>query len=383
MNYYLHDGQSISPPRTEADLREALRTSRLKPDTPCTQQGWTEWKTVSQVFPDAPIGAPAESPKPPAPPPAPTLTVAPASIASAESLQAEAPPLLQNHAASRARPKRRWILESAKLLFVTVCGLCTSLLLGTILAAVEIFTGWALYSFTFWFVIPAGAVATGIGAAGGMFYSARWVHYFPRFLFFVSSIAIAVGTLAYIHFIVWNGTVIDGTPLHEIIGYTDYLNWVSHHSNIVTKYNATKPVDLGETASFVYFAIQTLGFMFGGLCLFAFLYDQPYCHESGTYKRLSGVVELYERNPLSLENQVKVIKSLLEQGRHSEAISRHPFRQSLAKRGHSEGARSVITFYKSKKSPTTTLRHRVFVCTGKDDWKQLDEFSGEYETTAA
>ncbi|MBC8039662.1 MAG: DUF4339 domain-containing protein [Opitutaceae bacterium] len=376
MNYYLHDGQSISPPRTETDLREALRAGRLKPDTLCTQQGWTEWKPVHQVFPDAPIGTPAPPPAPPAPPPIHSLAAPPPVQAADE------PTLSTTVATSRPHPKRRWIMETIKLLFVSGCGLCTSLFLGTILAAVEIGTGWALYSFTLWFVLPAGAAATGLIAAGGMFYAARWVHYYPRFLFFVASIAIATGTLAAIHFIVWSGTVVEGTPLREIIGFADYLNWVSHHTSIVTKHNATKPVDLGETVSFVYFAIQTLGFMFGGLCLFGLLRDQPYCHESGTYKKKSGVMELYERNPQTLETQVKIIKSLLEQGRHSEAIARHPFRQCLAKRGHSEGARSVITFYKSKKSPTTTLRYQVFVCTGKDEWKQLDEFTGDYETAA-
>lgn len=377
MNYYLHDGKSVSPPRTEANLREALRTGRLKPDTLCTQQGWTEWKPVHQVFPDAPIGTPAPPPAPSAPPFIPVPAAPPPSVQEAPASEPSPAAV-----ALRPRPKRRWIMETIKLLFVSGCGLCTSLLLGTILAAVEIGTGWALYSFTLWFVLPAGATATGLIAAGGMFYAARWVHYYPRFLFFVASVAIATGTLATIHFIVWSGTVVEGKPLSDILRFADYLNWVSHHTSIVTKHNATKPIDLGESVSFVYFAIQTLGFMFGGLCLFGLLRDQPYCHQSGTYKKKSGVVELYERNPQSLENQVRIIKSLLEQGRHNEAITRHPFRQSLAKRGHTEGARSVITFYKSKKSPTTTLRYQVFVCTGKDEWKQLDEFTGDYETAA-
>lgn len=381
MNYYLHDGQSLSPPRTEAQLRESLRTGRLKPDTPCARQGGTEWKPVREVFPDAIIGNPAPPPSQP-PPPVPAPAAAPARVTSLETTQTDEPPLLQNHGAMRPRPRRRWLLESFKLLFVSVCGLCTSLVLGTILAAIEILSGWALYSFTLWLVVPVGAIATGTGAAGGLFYAARWVHYYPRFLFFLSSVTIATGTLAAIHFIVWNGTTVDGAPLRETIGYADYLNWVSHHSSIVTKHNATKPVDLGENVSFVYFTIQTLGFMCGGICLFGLLRNQPYCHESGTYKRKSGVAELYERNPATMESHVKIVKLLLEQGRHAEAVARHPFRQSLAKRGHGEGARSVITFYKSKKSPTTTLRHQVFVCSGKDQWKELDELAGDYETTA-
>ena len=273
-------------------------------------------------------------------------------------------------------------METIKLLFVTGCGLCTSLVLGALLAIFEVLTGWALYSFTFWFVLPAGAIVTGVGAAGGSFYAARWVHYYPRFLFFVSSVAIATGTLAAIHFIVWSATLVDGTPLRELIGYTDYLSWVSHHSNVATKYNVNKPVELGETASFVYFTIQTLGFTFGGICLFGLLRNQPYCHESGTYKRKSGVVERYERNLETMETQVRIIRSLLAQGNHAEAIARHPLRQCLAKRGHSEGSRSVITFYKSKKSPTTTLRHQVFVCTGKNEWKELNECAADYETSA-
>lgn len=386
MTYYLHDGHSVSPPRTEADLREALKDGRLPPDRLCTQQGWTEWKPLSQVFPDAEIGISKAPPKTLRLSPAPAAaarepaTAPPPNPASAQP--ADAPPLLSAHAPTSVRPKRRWVLETIKLLFVTGCGLCTALALGALLAGFELITGWALYSITFWFVLPVGALLTGVGAGGGSFYAARWVHYYPRFLFFVSSVVIAVGTLAAIHFMVWSQTVIDGAPLRESLSYQDYLTWVSHHSSITTKHNTSKPIELGETASLAYFAIQALGFFFGGICLFGILRNQPYCHESGTYKRRVRVVERYERDPLVMEEQVRIIKALLADGRHAEAIARHPFRESLAKRGHAEGARSVVTFYKSDKSSVTTLRHQVFVCARKNEWNEIDALTADYETAS-
>ena len=272
-------------------------------------------------------------------------------------------------------------MESVKLLFVTGCGLSTSLTLGAILAAIEIYAGFALYSFTLWFVIPVGAIGAGFGAVAGCYYAARWVHYYPRFLFFISSVAIATGTLAAIHFMVWSASAVEGVPLREQIGYLDYLQWVAHNSSIVIKQHTDQPLQLGETGSLIYFAIQTLGFTIGGLCLFGVLRGQPYCHESNTYKQKSGLVELYDRSPQGLENQVKIIKTLLGQGHFHDAITKHPSRESLAARGYIEGARSVITFYKSKESPTTTLRHQVFVCTGKNEWKEIDGLAGDYEAT--
>jgi hypothetical protein len=284
--------------------------------------------------------------------------------------------------ATRSKPPRRWVMESIKLLFVMCCGLFTSLLLGAILAGIEIVTGQAAYSFTFWFILPIGAIGAGFAAAAGCYYSARWVHYYPRFLFFVSIVAIATGTLAVIHFFVWSGTTIQEVPLSELVSYQDYLRFVSHESSVSRLGHANETVQLAESVSLMYFAIQILGFTSGGIFMFFRLRNQAYCHISSSYKEKTRVVELFDRSSKAMDEHVTIIKKFLAQGLFNEAIARHPVLESMADYGHSEGARSVITFYKSKESPTTTLRHQVFVCSGRNTWKEIRELTQDYEADA-
>lgn len=372
MSYHLYLGESITPPRSEADLRNALRSGELSPEVFCAKAGWPEWKTLGEVFG---VQAPAT------PPP---LPLAPRSAAAIETVNSAPPFAAVRDGAVRedapVKPRRRWLMETIKLFFVGVFGLMSSIVLGAVLAAVELASGLALYSFTLWVVIPVGALATGIGGAAGSYYAARWFNYYPRFLFFFMSMAIAVGTQAAIYFMVWRGTVVDGVSLAEQVTFVEYLELVAKDVAIVSKFSRGEGVSLGETGSLIYFGLQTLGFMFGGLCVFAFLRERPYCHHACVYKKKAGVRELYELSPEAIDRRLPAIKALLEQGRFHEALSQHPIQACQAKRGYAQGARSVLTLFKHRKSPTTTIRHEVFVCVKKNEWKEISELKQDFET---
>jgi hypothetical protein len=50
-----------------------------------------------------------------------------------------------------------------------VFGIATSFITGIILGLIEVHSGYALYSWVFWVVIPVGAILSGFGAASGYY----------------------------------------------------------------------------------------------------------------------------------------------------------------------------------------------------------------------
>lgn len=375
-----------------------LRKGALSPDVLCAQAGGAEWKPLREIFPDA---IPAAQPVlrlrttptvPPMPIASTPLAPAPAASAAPQSRQmpAEEPAEMATPNKSDAadaslratKPRRspgRLAFDMVKLALVASAGVLTSVMLAWVLATIELRTGVSVHSLTLWFVLPVGAGLSGMGAATGCYFASRLLHYYPRLLFFLVCIGLAVGSFAYINYLVWMQTVVDGVPLSRMVGFGEYMNYISHHTDIATKFNRNKAIELGEGASMAYFVIQILGFMFGGLCVYGKLTSRPYCHESHRYMRLLHVFELYERQLDTMDRRVQGIKNLLRQGRHRDAIAQHPLRESQAKRGHTEGARSVITIYKAKKSPRATLRHQVFTCSRKDDWNEVDSLTEDYQ----
>ena len=63
------------------------------------------------------------------------------------------------------------------------CGLATSLLTALILWYIEQRFGWALYSWTFWFVIPVGAFLAGFAGASGYYFGSWFFGHRPNGIF--------------------------------------------------------------------------------------------------------------------------------------------------------------------------------------------------------
>jgi hypothetical protein len=71
-------------------------------------------------------------------------------------------------------------LPEPTLAAVGGCGFVSSVLVAMILWLIEQKFGLALYSWTFWLVVPAGALFAGFGAAGGYCFGAWSLATTPR-----------------------------------------------------------------------------------------------------------------------------------------------------------------------------------------------------------
>src|SRR5262245_6601007 len=84
---------------------------------------------------------------------------------------------------------------------IGICGLTTSLLTALILWLVQRKLGFAFYMLAFWFVIPAGAMLSGLVAASGYYGGAWFFGRRPTRVFLINVIMISVATYFFIRYL--------------------------------------------------------------------------------------------------------------------------------------------------------------------------------------
>lgn len=89
-------------------------------------------------------------------------------------------------------------------LLVTAFGLATSVAIAVLLVLIEIRWELAIYTFTFWFIIPVGAIGAGLVAAGGYYLGARLFNHRPTSILLFNMLGISVGTFFLIHFLTYS-----------------------------------------------------------------------------------------------------------------------------------------------------------------------------------
>lgn len=340
MDYHLVvDGVSKGP-YTAEHIENEFKAGRLDQESLCWTEGWTDWKPLGVAFPSF-----IEQPK--------TVTT-------------DAAKTTNPHNATN------W----AKLAVVMLAGLFTSCVISAVMAFGEIFTGYSIYGWLLWAVVPVGAILAGMGGAGGCYYAALWTNYYPRFLFFVGVVFLAVFTLVATHYLVWANLTEEGVALKTIIGFKDYLNVISHDVSLTSK-SHSNGVSLGELSVW-YYALQIAGFVAGGMMIYVFLSDRPYCAPCSRYRKHQRIAELHEINEQSFENRIRLIINYLQNGSYQEAVSSHPSQKSLEKRGFTSGFRSSITVLNCPKCSGKTYQHRAYKCTRKDEWTMISSVTADY-----
>ena len=168
---------------------------------------------------------------------------------------------------------------------VAVCGLVTSILVAIIHVALAKMTGLDLFTFSIWFVFPAGALVTGFAAASGYYFGSLYFHKRATATLLIQMVAIAGLTQLLIY---WLGYVTmvfdDGTKVADFIPFGQYMDLIltkAHYSIVRSQ------VDTGEVGSMGYWIAggQFVGFLVGGLSIFAYLTSKPVCAACKLYLR--------------------------------------------------------------------------------------------------
>jgi hypothetical protein len=219
---------------------------------------------------------------------------------------------------------------------VVAFGLATTIAVGAALGAVELYTGFALYSFVFFFVIPVGAILAGFAAASGYYFGLTLLNDKPVGNVVVNMVLAAVSAYLAAHYVPYFVLEIDGILVREFISFPEYLD-ISIRSASMSF--GVRGHAIGETGEmrplwgYLYAALQVGGFAAGGFAVFGFLLGRPYCEGCGKYFRKLGKQARYTSDADVLVANIRQLAELFVSSRGAEAMTFHSTHMGEAKLG--------------------------------------------------
>lgn len=171
--------------------------------------------------------------------------------------------------------------DSMRSFALGFCGLVTSMLAAWINVLGEQYLDFNLFTLTFWFIIPAGALIVGAAAASGYYFGAVWLHEPPTRSLLWQMVIIAGSTQLLIYQLEYQSFVSEGG---SGLSFWDYTNFNLSHAHYRMQRGGG---DIGEMGSFGYVTagLQFLAFLLSGLGVYLYLKEKAICNTCTKYFR--------------------------------------------------------------------------------------------------
>jgi hypothetical protein len=169
---------------------------------------------------------------------------------------------------------------------VAACGLVTSLMTVFLVVFVERLTGFDIFTFSIWLIVPVEAIATGMAAASGYYFGSLYFHTRPNALLLFQMVIVAGATQLLIYYVQYATFVLDdGRRVSDFMPFARYLDITLTSAHYRVGRGAR---DVGEIGEFGYWlaAIQFVGFLIGGLGVFGILLSHPICEQCKKFFRV-------------------------------------------------------------------------------------------------
>lgn len=275
-----------------------------------------------------------------------------------------------NTTAANAPGIRSDVSSVVQDLLVAGFGAATSFLTASILAALEIEFGFSIYSWMFWFVIPVGAICSGLAAASGYGAGARYFNHRPTKLLLLNIVAISIATFFLLHYFNYYFLVVEGRPVRELMDFTSYLDSVLSHTAVrfrMMRGPVSGPVEIGSWG-YLYAALQIVGFAFGGIAVYKYLDAQAYCERCSKYLVAKDAQTRYETRYTNA-TLLSQITTLMAAGRLQDAIAAHATSGSETY-GKDPKLRSQLEIRRCKNCNQRWMKFTVSRW-AKDDWVEV------------
>jgi hypothetical protein len=165
---------------------------------------------------------------------------------------------------------------------VLAAGIVTSIATAFIVTLINTITGFNVFTFSMWVLLPLGAIACGFAAASGYYFAARFLHLQPSRWLLAQMVVVAALTQMLIYWLEYKALNIDGVNVSSVIPFFQYLDvsLTSAHMRIGRGMH-----DTGQVGSFGYWlaAIDFVGFMIGGGFVYIVLDSTPVCADCKKY----------------------------------------------------------------------------------------------------
>ncbi len=261
-------------------------------------------------------------------------------------------------------------VRADKQVLVAVFGITSSLLTGIILALIEVFTGFAIYSWSFWFIIPVGALLAGFGGASGYYAGAMLFQQKPAGGVLFNMVAASVSTFLLVHYIPYYLFEVEGIRVKDAISFWQYLGFSFTHTSLKLIRGSASTGELGSLG-YVHAALQLIGFSLGGLGVFGWLSGNPYCDKCSRYLKKTDQQDRYRFERESLVQDMGKFSALLERQNLREAVRFHNEEMGIAQQGTKPLRTRLIT----RVCSDCGINHLDFVISrlDRDDWKDINE----------
>lgn len=216
-------------------------------------------------------------------------------------------------------------------LAVIACGLVTTFVAAIANGALARETGVDLFTWSFWIVIPAGAMLCAAVAVSGYALGARLTGTNGRPAIFIRVALTAVITWFAFHYMKYQLALFsDGEPVASSVGFGDYLSTVIEHSRIVV--GAGGHIESGELSQFGYLfaAIHFVGCLIGSFAPWLYLMSLGRCAECEKYTSSMGKRIQVFRSHVEARPHLHAIQSIEQNTEAYADLIRRPFKSRQA-----------------------------------------------------
>ena len=147
----------------------------------------------------------------------------------------------------------------------------------------------------FWFIVPAGALIGGLGAASGYYAAACATQTLPSRRMLVEMLAIAFSTWLLMHWVEYATiTLSDGSLVRDQVPFWYYLRLRTEHMQLVIENQSHTHPDTTPELGLLGYAhelLQIAGFMLGGFIMWRALRSREACTPCSRYAHTTKLLE--------------------------------------------------------------------------------------------
>lgn len=176
-------------------------------------------------------------------------------------------------------------------------GLATTAAMALLAAGIATLTGFNIFSFSLWFVVPIGAILCGAAALSGFYFVSHRLHLKPAWWMVIPLIVFAAVGYLSVYYLEYQWlTLDDGRRATDIVTFSQYLDLLLTNQTMHAGRGGQASVPLGD-AGYWLAAIEFLGFMIGGAWIYVALRSARACLVCQQYLRKRGERVRYFNTP--------------------------------------------------------------------------------------
>jgi hypothetical protein len=254
---------------------------------------------------------------------------------------------------------------------IILAGLAISCIITAVInVVIQRMTGFSIYGFKIWFIIPVGAIFVGAFAGVGGLLAARLFNVVTKWIDAFSMVLCSALAMFLIYYIDYITYVIDGDKIANYVKFEDFVRIMITEVHMVMGRGAKDTGAVGELGYFLAI-VNFVGFLVGGLTAFVGTYVMRRCKKCDLYLRniastSSGIVTLDEADKI-----LHVFKSTSFEGLEYVLRWQAPTRSFEKEQSR---ARLIYTLYACPKCKQETITEAISISNG-GDWKEIGKLA--------